>query len=312
MATRGVTAPTLADATCHVGGDWVAAKEARVSAFDRGFLLGDSIFETLRTYGDDVFLPDRHVDRLFASAQLTGFVLPWTRTRLVELLRETWRRNRAHRASWTAAGGSGDGVLRLTVTRGDGPFGLVPADATPTLTILVQPLRTPSPDVWERGVDVLVSTRRRSPPSVLDPAAKVGSLLPLVLARLEAHRKGAHEALLRNLDGRVVEGTTSNLFVVRKGALQTPPIEEGLLAGVTREVVVDAARRGDLTVKEAPLTDAALASCEEAFLTATTQEIVPVRRLDGKRFAGAPGPVTVQVATLFLRRVAQLLGRRGR
>jgi branched-chain amino acid aminotransferase len=310
MAARGVTKPLLADATCHVNGAWVAARDAHVSAFDRGFLLGDSIFETLRTYGDHVFLPDRHVDRLFASAKLVRLDLPWTRTELVDLLRATWRRNKAHRKSWKASGGATDGVLRLTVSRGAGPFGLVPVDAAPTLAILVQPLRPPAPEAWKRGVDVHVSTRRRSPASVLDPAAKVGSVLPLVLARLEAIERGAHEALLRNMEGRVVEGTTSNFFLVRKGTLRTPPLGEGLLAGVTRDVVLEAARRGDVAAEEAPVTDAALASSDEAFLTSTTQEIVPIRRVEGKRFVRVPGPITIRVVELFRARVAQFLGRR--
>ena len=301
----------LKGAACYVGGEWVEAADARVSPFDRAFLLGDSVFETLRTYGDHVFLPERHVDRLFQSARTARLDLPWTRTELVDLLREAWRRNKSHRAAWARDGLPGDGVLRLTVTRGAGAFGLLPPKGDPTLALLVQPLRAADPDVWRRGVDVHVATRRRASAAVLDPAAKVGSLLPLVLARLEAEDRGAHEAVLRNLSGRIVEGTTSNLFLVRNGALQTAPVDEGLLPGVTREVVLDAARRGGLEAKEAAVTDAHVAASDEAFLTSTTQEIVPVRRLGGKKYR-APGPVTVQAAALFREQVVRFVGGKRR
>lgn len=270
---------------------------ARVSVFDRGFLYGDSIYEVLRTYGGRLFEVQAHLARLRRSAQLIGLTLPLS----VELLRA--RMEDAVRASRVA-----EAYVRLIVTRGEGELGLDPALAVdPHVIVIARALHRPPAEVYRDGVEVTVVDVRRNLRQAIDPAAKTGNYLNSVLALRAARARGGYEALMLDAQGRVTEGSSSNVFVVLAGKqgprLLTPPLQ-GILEGVTRGVVLDLARSLGLRAVEAQLLPKDLYGATELFLTSTIREIVPVVRVDGRVVGnGLPGPVTLSLRQAFQRRV---------
>jgi D-amino acid aminotransferase len=260
----------------------VPADEARISVFDRGFRSGEGIFETVRAYGTHPFRLDAHLARAEAGAHELGFAFP-PREDVAEAIRAT--------ATANAAGS--DLALRLTVTPGPiepgSPFPGAPSDA-PTLVVTAHPLEI-DPDTYRRGVRAAAIPRSRELPGV-----KAVSYLTASLARREAQERGASEALLVTPDEEVLEGSYSNVFAVIDGTPVTPPLEAGILAGVTRAVVLEIAGEAGVPVDERSLPLAALLAAEEAFLTASTREIVPIVSVDGHDIGdGTPGPVTTRL-----------------
>ena len=264
-------------------------EEARVSPLDRGFLYGDGLFETLRTYRGQPFLLEEHLDRLAASAKDLELPLP-PRATLREAVRDV-----------VAANGldAEDARVRLTVTRGAGAPGEVwPAEAgLPTVLVTAQPVRLPAS--LEEGVAAIVASQRVLAGA---PPVKSTSFQAHVLAKAEARRAGAWEALLRNHRGHLAEGATSNLFLVDDaGALRTPPPDAGALPGLTRAVVLRlAASELGLAAREVPVEVDDLRRAREAFLSSSVAEVVPLVRLDGRALGdGAPGPVTRAVREAY-------------
>lgn len=265
-----------------VGHGLVDAAEARVSVFDRGFRAGEGVFETLRAYGTHPFRLGAHLERAEAGAARLGFELP-ERDELSHAIIETARAN--------AVPGQ-DLALRLTVTPGeidpDVPFpptGVTPSTAT--LVVTANALRF-DPGMYRDGVGAAVVPWSREIPQV-----KAVSHLPASLARREARALGADEALLTDQRGMVLEGSYSNVFAVVRGILVTPPVEAGILSGVTRAVTLKVASDEGLPVEERPLSVTELVEADEAFLTASTREIVPLVRVAGRTVGeGRPGSVT--------------------
>ncbi|MBI4953568.1 MAG: aminotransferase class IV [Myxococcales bacterium] len=256
-------------------------EQAKVSVYDRGFLYGDSVFETLRTYGGQLFAAHEHFARLAHSAAEVGITLPVS---LGELAAEVERA--------LGLAGNADSMVRIVISRGAGPLGLDPTLApTPLRVVLVEPLRLPPAAHYQHGVRAAcVQTVRASDAA---EGAKVGNYLASALAHRLAKERGADEALIVDREGRVVESTTSNVFAVEGGALVTPALEAGILAGVTRALVLELARAEGLVVRFDRFTPEALAACEEVFLTSTIREILPVVAVDGRAVGtGQPGPVT--------------------
>jgi branched-chain amino acid aminotransferase len=269
---------------------FVPKDEAVVSVFDHGFLYGDGVFETMRTYHGKVFLLTDHMARLERSASTLGLSLPVSRERLADLVRETLTRNRLHEA-----------YLRVTVSRGPGEIGLDPALCkTPTLVIVAKPFQ-PYPDsFYMQGVSVMIAKTRRNSPEAIPPHVKSLNYLNNLLAKMEATAAGAHEALLLNHHGEVTEGTTSNVFAVREGRLYTPAIDCGILAGLTRGVILLVARDLGIATEETRLTANDLYQADECFLTSTTQEVLPVTQVDGKMVGdGRPGELTRRLHASF-------------
>ena len=267
-------------------------EEATISVYDRGFLYGDSVFETVRTYGGKIFALGEHLDRLEDSAEKMGFALPVTKAQLAE---ETRR--------GVEASGNAECYARIMITRGTGPIGLDTTLAEgPVRVILVEPLKTPPPEHYERGITaVCVETVRASDAA---DSAKIGNYLASALALKKAKEAGAHEALVVNRDGLVVEGTTSNVFVVRGGTLCTPALDVGILAGITRKGVLAAAEDLDIAVEFASLTPAEIHGVDELFLTSSIREIMPVVSVDGHAIGtGTPGEVTRRLHRAFRKRV---------
>jgi branched-chain amino acid aminotransferase len=267
-------------------------ENAVISVFDRGFLYGDSVYEVLRTYRGVPFLLEPHLARLSESARRIGMGAMPVR----ELSAETLA---THRAANNL-----DSYLRLIVTRGGGKIGLDPALAEQPRRIViaqdVEEMRPPA-RLYEDGCEVSLVGVRRNLREAVDPAAKTGNYLNSVMALAEARGKGAYEAIMLDHRDMITEGASSNIFVVIGGVLITPALEVGILKGVTRGVVLELAARAQIRVLEAPLTPSVLAeSADEAFLTSSIREIVPVTKVDGRPLgSGRVGPVTQRLRELF-------------
>jgi branched-chain amino acid aminotransferase len=285
-------------------GRLVRPEEAVVSVFDRGFLYGDSVYEVVRTYRKRPFELERHLRRLQHSAERLALELPWDAERTRgELLRTLEAAAAAEEAPDPEAApwNRGELSLRIIMTRGAGELGLDPALAIgPRAIIVASPLRGPPASAYRDGVACRIVGVRHDAPEAPDTTAKTGAHLVNVLAVREARAAGAHEALLLDRDGCVTEGASSNLFAVIEGRLETPPLEVGILAGVTRERVLELARADGLVARERPLRPEDLAHAGELFITSTAREILPVTALDGRAVgSGRVGPLTTRLRALF-------------
>ncbi|WP_437508234.1 aminotransferase class IV [Sorangium sp. So ce1099] len=295
-------------------------EEARVSVYDRGFLYGDSVFETIRTYGGEPFALDEHLARLERSAERIAIALPIPRDELGREVRALVRAATAAGASAEAGAAAPlESYVRVMLTRGSGPLGLDPALAgAPLRVILVEPLKPLPGALYRDGISVITTRTQRAGDAA--PGAKISNYLESLLALREARAAGAHEALILDPSGHVVEGTTSNVFLVERrppaheGAedpgflLITPPREAGILVGITRANVIDVAGELGMPVCCEPVTMSRLLAAEEVFITSSLREIVPVVRVDAHPIgAGAPGPRTRALHTAFREKVG--LGR---
>ena len=273
-----------------VNGVVTPASEARISPLDRGFLYGDSVYETIRTYNGLPFRLDAHLDRLRRSAGAIGIDPARTpvdpRTAVQEAI---------------GRGGFDESAIRVILSRGEGAIGYDDAACGPPTLVVHVRACPPIPEAWRReGVDVAVVAVRRNAAAALDPAIKSSNLLNNLLAWRAGRSLGVYEPILLDADGNLTEGASSNLFLVREGTLLTPALEIGILRGITRDAVLDLARAHDLTAQEAVLPAPALAGADEAFLTSTLKGVLPIRRVDGWPVReGRPGPVTRRLAALY-------------
>jgi branched-chain amino acid aminotransferase len=275
-----------------IDGTIVRPEDAKISVYDRGFLYGDSVFETVRTYGGEPYALAEHMERLGRSAERVGIEMPVSPADFAMEVRLAVRAAR-----------NPESYARAMLTRGSGPVGLDPAlAAAPLRVVLVEPLALPPASAYRDGVRVI--TVRTSRPADSAHGAKVGNYLASLLALKQAKDAGAHEALILDVAGHIVEGTTSNVFLVRGGALLTPPDEAGLLPGITRAHLLEIAAETGRVVDFAPLSPAVLADADEVFLTSSLREILPVVAVDGRCVGdGLPGPVTRALHTAFRTRV---------
>ena len=269
---------------------FVPKEEAVVSVFDHGFLYGDGVFETMRAYQGRVLQLSEHLMRLGRSASSLQLPLPASPSHLAELVRASLTRNSLQEAT-----------VRVTVSRGEGDIGLDPALCKrPTLVIIAQPFQPYPPSLYEEGVSVIVVHTRRNLAEAVPPHVKSLNFLNNILAKMEAKAAGAYEGLLLNHAGAVTEGTTSNIFLVQRGRLRTPSLDCGILEGITRSLVLRLARELGIPSEERVVTVDDLFNADECFLTNTTQEILPVREIDGRVLAdGRPGPMTRRLHTSF-------------
>ena len=274
-------------------------QKAHVSVLDHGFLYGDGIYETVRAYGYRVFHWPDHYKRLKQSAKRIALKCPYSSDFLLRGVTQVLKANKSPRGS-----------VRITLARGPGPLGLDPSVCPkPTLAMLLHPER-PLEHLWKNGVSIGIPQVRRNHPKCLDPQIKSNNSLNTILAKMEALRMRVFEAVLLNLDGHLTEGTTTNIFFVRRGEIFTPALSCGLLKGVTRGAVIQLARRAGLHVHEGRFTPADLRRADEIFLTSTTLEIVPVVRMIApflrpslSRSFAPNGPITRRLHALFRRLV---------
>ena len=275
-------------ATINVNGRVSDQEHAVISVFDHGFLYGEGVYETLRTYNGQPFLFDRHMARLRKSAGMIALPVPLTDTELDARFRETMR------AASLGTGKDREAYIRILVTRGIGELTYDPAATpTPSIVVIVKPNVDPPQEVFDRGVKVSLVGVVRNHPGTVNPLIKSNSLLNNALAMQEALRSGAFEGVMRNYKGELAECTQSNLFIVKDGAALTPPIEAGLLPGITRAFLFEVGAEAGIPVREAVLTDADLLGADESFLTSTTREVVPIVQVDNRTIgSGVPGPIT--------------------
>lgn len=264
-----------------VDGEVLDADAARISPFDHGLLVGDGVFETLRVYDSEPFAWTRHAERLVRSASGLGLEVP-----AEDDLRATAN-------AVITANGVRDGRLRITVTGGPAPLGSERGDVTPTWIVAAT-----SMDPWPPTVDVVLVPWPRNERGAV-AGLKTTSYAENVRALAVAHERRAGEAIFLNTRGELCEATGSNVFVVRDGALSTPPERSGCLLGVTRALILELALRLGIPCGEPDLTVDALRTADEAFLTSSTRETHPIAAVDGAELPNAPGTITARLATAF-------------
>ena len=280
--------------TAHVvmiNGEIVSADRAMVSVYDRGFLYGDSVFEVLRTYCRLPFGLQEHVDRLFESARRVAIEMPVAREAVAAEIAAAVARCTVE----------GEMVVRVQVTRGAGPLGLDPTLARdPLRVVLVEPIALPSGDDYRSGIGVLIVQTARTADCTAAAGAKVANYLVSLLALRDAYAQGAKEAIILDGRGRVIEGTTSNVFAVKDRTLLTPPESEGILSGITRKHLLEAAASLGIPVRITTLTRGDLETADEVFISSTVREVLPVVRIEARRVAGGePGEVTRSIHRAF-------------
>ena len=268
------------------------AEHATVSALDRGFLFGEGVYETLRTYNRRPFLLDRHLDRLRCSAGHLSLTVPLDDVGYAERIEETVA---------AVSDKQTELYIRLLVTRGVGDLTYDPNSCPdPTAVIIVRPYAGASAKLDEKGITVVRSSIVRNHPAALNPIIKSNNLLNNALAMQEAIKAGADEAVMCNYCGEIAECAQSNIFIVRDGVALTPRLDTGLLEGVTRNFVFEVGSAAGIPVREAVIQPEELAAADEVFITGTTREVLAVTTLDTTPVRdGQPGPVTKRLSQKF-------------
>jgi branched-chain amino acid aminotransferase len=283
----------------YLDGKLVSKEQAVVSVFDHGFLYGDGVFEGIRIYGGVVFRLDEHIARLYHSARSILLDIPLTPAEMIEATLETVRAN-----------GLRDGYIRLVVSRGAGDLGLDPRNCKKASVIIIADSITLFPaEFYENGLRIVTVPTRRNAPDTLNPQIKSLNYLNSVLVKIEAANAGVLEALTLNAQGYVCEGSGDNVFIVKKGKLYTPPVYLGVLAGITRQAIIDLCGQLGLPLAEEPFTRHDVYVSDECFLTGTAAELIPVVEVDRRPIGdGRPGPVTRRLREAF-HRLARTDGR---
>jgi branched-chain amino acid aminotransferase len=274
----------------YISGKFVPQEDAKISVFDHGLLYGDGVFEGLRSYGGKVFRLREHVQRLYESAQAIWLNIPMSQQEMCDAVNEAVRVNKI-----------GDGYVRLVVTRGAGTLGLDPNRCSnPQVIIIADAISLYPPELYEKGLEIITVSVQRMNPAALNPRIKSLNYLNNILAKIEGLQAGCIEALMLNHKGEVAECTGDNVFLVRKGVLSTPPLEAGILAGITRNAVIEIAQEAGIDVRETPLTKHDVYIADECFLTGTAAEVVPVVKVDSRTIgSGKPGPMTRDLEKRF-------------
>jgi branched-chain amino acid aminotransferase len=281
----------------NVDGRLYGEHDAVISVFDHGLLFGEGVYEVLRTYGREPFLYRPHMARLRASAERIALPVPFTDEELLDRIR----------ATVAAADLPGEAYVRLLLTRGVGEIVYDPsACPSPTVIIIAKPLVESPASIYDDGVTIALVPIVRNHPDSVSPRIKSNNLLNNALAMQHAYKRQGFEALMRNHRGELCECAQSNFFLVSNGVLRTPPVEAGLLAGITRAFVLELAATLGVHAREETLYEEDLASADEAFLTSSTKEIVPVVAVDALAIGdGLPGALTRRLHEAFRARTGR-------
>jgi branched-chain amino acid aminotransferase len=274
----------------YINGKFFEKPDAKISVYDHGLLYGDGVFEGIRIYGGKIFRLQQHVERLFESARHIQLTIPLGRDKMAEAIRGTVQAN-----------AKDNGYIRVVVTRGAGSLGLDPQKTTdPQIIIIVDDISMYPPELYENGMEIITASTIRNHPNALSPRIKSLNYLNNILAKIEAVQGGCLEALMLNPQGEVAECTGDNIFLVKSGTLRTPPLDAGILEGVTRNAVMELARAVHIPVHEIALTRHDVYAAEECFLTGTAAEVIPVVKCDHRPIGtGKPGPMTRQLRERF-------------
>ncbi len=274
----------------YISGNWVDREDAKISVFDHGLLYGDGVFEGMRSYSGKVFQLQEHLDRLWESARAIQLQIPGSKEEMATAVKETLRRNDL-----------ADAYVRLVVTRGSGTLGLDPNRCcNPEVIIITDKIALYPQEYYEKGLELITAATIRNHPAALSPRIKSLNYLNNILAKMEGARAGCVEALMLNHKGEVAECTGDNIFIVRRGSLLTPPIDAGILEGITRNVVLELARQQAIPVAEIAFTRHDIFIAQECFLTGSAAEVIPVVKLDDRMIGdGVPGPITLRLIKAF-------------
>ena len=275
----------------YINGKLYDKEDAKVSVYDHGLLYGDGVFEGIRSYGGKVFKLREHVDRLWHSAKAIWLEIPISKEKMAAAIEDTLKVN-----------GIEDGYIRVVVTRGTGTLGLDPNKCSdPQVIVIADRISLYPQEFYEQGLEIVTVSTTRNHPAALSPRIKSLNYLNNILAKIEGLQAGCIEALMLNHKGEVAECTGDNIFLVRDGRILTPPNEAGILEGVTRDTVIELARKeAGIEVKEIPLTKHDVYIADECFLTGTAAEVIPVVKVDSRVIGdGTPGPITRDLITRF-------------
>ena len=274
----------------YIAGKLVPKEDAKISVYDHGLLYGDGVFEGLRSYGGKVFRLEEHVERLYNSAKAIWLKIPISPQEMCQAINDTVRANDLK-----------DGYIRALVTRGAGSLGLDPNKCSnPQVIIIADVISLYPPELYEKGLEIVSVSVMRSHPAALNPRIKSLNYLNNILAKIEGLQAGCIEALMLNHKGEISECTGDNIFLVRKDVLYTPPIDAGILEGVTRHAVIDLAKDANIEVREIPLTTHDVYIADEVFLTGSAAEVIPVVKVDSRTIgSGKPGPMTLALSKRF-------------
>ncbi|HEV3236979.1 MAG TPA: branched-chain-amino-acid transaminase [Gemmataceae bacterium] len=280
----------------YINGKLFDKSDAKISVYDHGLLYGDGVFEGIRVYSGKVFRLREHIDRLYDSARSINLEIPMPRDQMIDAVNNTVRANNKR-----------DGYIRLVVTRGAGSLGLDPRKTSdPQIIIIVDDISMYPQDLYDNGLEIVTASTIRNHPAATNPRVKSLNYLNNIMAKMEGIRAGCLEALMLNHKGEVAECTGDNIFLVKHGLLRTPPIDAGILEGVTRNAVMELARADGIAVQEMAMTRHDVYVADECFLTGTAAEVIPVVKVDGRPIGnGKPGPITKQLHERFHKLVRQ-------
>jgi len=273
-----------------IDGTYYDKENAKISVYDHGLLYGDGVFEGIRAYSGKIFECAAHLRRLFDSARAIRLAIPYTSEQLERIIYDTMKQNNF-----------ADCYVRLIVTRGVGTLGLDPNRCpSPSVICITDLIRLYPPEMYQQGMSVITASVIRNHPNALSPRIKSLNYLNNILAKIEAIDAGVPEAVMLNQEGYVAECTADNFFVVRDGAVFTPPASDGALEGVTRGVIMNLCRSSFIPIQERRLERHDLYIADECFLTGTAAEVVPVTKVDGRAIGtGQPGPITRKLIDAF-------------
>lgn len=273
-----------------INGTLYDKENAMVSVYDHGLLYGDGVFEGIRSYGGKVFRLRQHLDRLWYSAKAIWLTIPMTKEEMARAIEDTLAVNKIR-----------DGYIRVVVTRGVGTLGLDPNRCSnPQVIIITDHISLYPDELYQKGLEIITVSTMRNHPAALSPRIKSLNYLNNILAKIEGLQAGCIEALMLNHKGEVAECTGDNLFVVRNGQLLTPPIDAGILEGITRDAVIELAQAAGIEVHQVALTKHDVYIADECFLTGTAAEVVPVVKVDSRTIGdGTPGPMTRDLMERF-------------
>lgn len=275
----------------YINGKFYDKKDAKISVFDHGLLYGDGVFEGIRTYNRLVFKLREHIDRLFESAHSIMLTIPLNKEQIIRAVIQTLKMNNLK-----------DAYIRLLVTRGEGDLGLDPrkCEGNATVIIIADKIMLYPQGLYKKGLEIITVPTIRNLPEALNPQIKSLNYLNNILAKIEAITAGYEEAIMLDSLGYIAECTGDNIFIAKRNHLYTPPQCMGTLRGITRDTVLDIARKGDIPVHEHVLTRHELYISDECFLTGTAAEIIPVVKVDGRTIGdGKPGKLTLRLMREF-------------
>ena len=274
----------------YIAGKFYAKEDAKISVYDHGLLYGDGVFEGMRSYSGQVFRLQEHLVRLYESARAIHLTIPMTMEDLGKAVYETLNKNQLR-----------DAYIRLVVTRGAGSLGLDPNRTSNPQVIIIADLISLYPaEYYDKGLELVTASTVRHHPAALNPRIKSLNYLNNIMAKIEGLQAGCVEALMLNLKGEVAECTGDNIFIIKKGQLLTPPIDAGILEGITRNAVLELARENGMEAREIPLTRHDIYVADECFLTGSAAEVIPVVKIDSRPIGdGQVGATTQKLMSAF-------------